>query len=295
MRVRRPTTYTADSTAEELDLEFYRTYDPYLLYSRASSLLMAMDQPGTERRRLSKLPVERQIKQHLAALAADIYFTEMQQFEASFALFVADFAHTPACAYLADYENRDLRALVKSFIGGKGLGETYISERSERSLVQRGIYRDSIPQDNESASKWNENIDNIIWLIRRVGERFIESSEYNSYKHGLRVATGASYVTFAIDGRATAIRHASEHAVSHLQAVSTGPGTKKLRHETVHFSPIESWHHIAYLAGLAATMRSVRLAALDQTVNPPLIEMFLTLDRRALDRMGKRERFTFDV
>lgn len=291
-KVRVTTTYAAASTTEELNLEFYQTYDPYFLYSRASSLLMAMDQPATERRRLAKLPVPRDIKKHLAALGADIYFTEMQQTEAFFALLFSAFQDLPHWVYLTEYKSNDLRAMIDSFVHHKRLDGTYMSEKSERELIHHGVYFGSIPQDVATASRWNENLDNILWLIRRTGERFVQSSEYNSYKHGVRVMAGPSYISFGLSGGTTAMRHASDHSVSHLQTVSTGPNVKEIRRETVHFSPVESWHHIAYLARMAATMQAVRLAALDQTANPPLIELFLTLDRDGLELMGRRVRFT---
>ena len=52
----------------------------------------------------------------------------------------------------------------------------------------------------ENAEVWEQSVDDIAWLLRHVSERFIDGHEYNAYKHGLRLASGAAGIAVAPPG-----------------------------------------------------------------------------------------------
>lgn len=70
--------------------------------------------------------------------------------------------------------------------------------KTDREFVAMAVYASYEPQEEAAKEQWDENLDTVAWLIRRMAEKYMDGKgAYNSYKHGLRVMTGESWLKIA--------------------------------------------------------------------------------------------------
>jgi hypothetical protein len=187
--------YAADPN--KFNLRFYQRYDENFLYNKALTLAVVLANAERFKAQVAEyqdIDPNRVDDKFFESLQAELHFTEMHQFEGFFALLIAVFQEQPDWIYLTDYTTREMKDAIKLFIAGRSHIKTLSNEKveTEREFISNAVYDSYMPQGEEQNDSWNANLDNIAWLIRHMAERYIAGSEYNAYKHGLRVMTGQS-------------------------------------------------------------------------------------------------------
>jgi hypothetical protein len=199
---KKPLDYAYAADPNELNLRFYRRYDENFLYNKALTLAMVLE--NEERFKVQAAEYQdvdpsRINDKFFESLRAEMHFTEMHQFEGFFALLIAVFQEQPDWIYLTDYTTWEMKDAIKLYIAadtiaGRDNIKTLTNNKvaTEREFISYAIYATYKPHGEEQDDSWDTNLDNIAWLIRHMAERYIAGSEYNAYKHGLRVMTGQS-------------------------------------------------------------------------------------------------------
>lgn len=289
---------------KDLNCTFYRAYDEKFLYSKALALAYVAYELGEQQENfLQKIEfmVESQKdidNKFFESLRAEIYFTTIHQFECLFSLLMAQYQpDLPHWFYLSEYKPGDIRKAAELFVKEK-IKELTGNVLNKRQFISHAIYSDfslqEIPEE-----KWNENLDNIAWLLDRIAERYIEASaynvgEYNAYKHGLRVmTTGHSIISVQLQRQfgeppvgERFIIGASDDAFRFLQMEKDEQQNGIIVREVIkHFSPKESFFYICKMYQMLDMVKRTRLAHLTGEALDSL-NTFFGLDRNHVLSLG---------
>src|SRR5688572_8605094 len=180
------------SDPQQLNLRFYESYDYSFLLNKAETLLLIAENYENYKEFAianggSNVGID---KKFAETLRAEVHFTEFHQFEGFFALLIAIFQKLPHWLYLTTYETREIKEKIRAFIDQDMKAVTDGQVNTVNDFLNHSIYTGFITNDTEKAGKWQTNLDNITWLLRRLAEKYNEATEYNAYKHGIRVLTG---------------------------------------------------------------------------------------------------------
>ena len=187
---------------KDLNLRFYQSYDEAFLYRKAETLMLLVD--DVEKYKSALLGEDSKNfdeKKFVETLNAEIHFTEFHQFEAFFAVLIAVFQDLPHWLYLTTYKSREIKEKINDFLERdlKRVSNGLVDNSDD--FIKAAVYA-GFTSDNEGiAQKWQENIDNIFWFITRLARKYINGTEYNAYKHGLRVLTGPTFIKFSPTGQ----------------------------------------------------------------------------------------------
>ncbi len=189
--------YAYATDPNELNLRFYRRYDENFLFNKALAIAMVLENEERFKAQAAEyqdVDPARINDKFFESLRAEIHFTEMHQFEGFFALLISVFQEQPAWIYLTDYTTGEMKDAIKLYIAGRTNIKTLTNNKveTEREFISHAVYATYKPEGEMQDDTWDANLDNIAWLIRHMAERYIAGSEYNAYKHGLRVMTGQS-------------------------------------------------------------------------------------------------------
>jgi hypothetical protein len=187
--------YAYATDPNELNLRFYKRYDENFLFNKALAIALVLENEERFKAQVAEfqdIDPSRINDKFFESLRAEIHFTEMHQFEGFFALLIAIFQDQPHWIYLTDYTTGEMKDAIKLYIGGYIKTITNIKVVTEREFIANAVYATYQPHEGMQKDTWDANLDNIAWLIRHMAERYIAGSEYNAYKHGLRVMTGQS-------------------------------------------------------------------------------------------------------
>lgn len=279
--------YIFTTEPHELDLQFYQRYDESFLYNKAVTLMYALS--GGDQ---FKLQVENILQENGAgplnskyfeSLRAELYFMTLHQFESFFALLIAPFQELPDWIYLTAYRE-DLRGAVQQFVGGRISGLTNGRFKNERGFIAASVYAGNVTADETQQARWDENLDNISWLVRRVARVYLDDlTAYNSYKHGLRVMTGTSYFALYLNDPAGKPKgpgfvRSSEDSLSFLEFEKNDKG-KVVYETTKHFSPDLCLTYLAKMYQILETVKTTRLAALRGDTSNLRLNTFFNLDK----------------
>jgi len=180
-------------------------------------------------------------EEYLQALRAHIHFSEFQQFEAFLALMVAVFQPLPHWLYLTSYRTPEIHKKAQALLNDDA--ETFSNGKCTDMLeaIDQAIYLGLRSQDPAIAEGWDTNISNLRWFLRRLAYKYLNSDEYNSYKHGLRIMAGPSYFSFRpSESSEPGITFSSEDSIRYLTTQKLEYRTREVREVYQHFSPIES-------------------------------------------------------
>ena len=156
---------------------------------------------------------------------------------------------------------------------------------STEEFLNAAIYADFLSDDEAVANQWQINLDNITWLITRLANRYINSDEYNAYKHGLRMMTGPSYFRFyPTNHPQKGVKFQSDDSVRFLELEKLDKNTYQVKETYKHFNPIESLNHLYFMSAILETIRLVRLARL-KGENKAQLNSFTQLDRESFDKL----------
>lgn len=196
---------------------------------------------------------------------------------------MAVFKPLPHWLYLSTYPTREIKENVRAFLKDDIRVLTDGKLESPHQFIQYTVYSGLVASVPEKKNKWNENLENILWVLRRIYKKYLDAGEYNAYKHGLRVMTGESRLVVYPDDQpefATIIGH-SPDSLSFLETKDIGEGGLTVHETTKHFSYIESYNHIHVMHLLMKTIKSSRLAILKKEKGSE-IQTFFELDKEKL-------------
>jgi len=228
-------------------------------------------------------------------LRAEVYFTEMHQFESFFALLLASVQELPDWIYLRTYKTEEIKTAIENYVAGNiseaTNGAVSTKEHFIINAVYAGYYSDTLSENDQ----WNESIDSIDWFIKRAGQRYLEAAEYNGYKHGLRVLIGHNRLTLWPNDAAGNpqgqgfIFADSEDSFTYPELEDRGEGGLTAIEVTKHFNPKESFEYIRIMQFILDEVMRTRRTRM----NGEIIEhiQVFGIDREKLQ--GLRKLFTF--
>ena len=282
---------------KRLNIDFYRGFEAGFHMNKAHALFTVLREKVLLQDRLFDGETdEKELSKFDENLRAEIYFTEFQSTEALFALLLAGIQPKPHWLFLLEYDLGTVRRAIEAYLArdAKALTKALVSSMNE--FLELAVYSGLRPSDAEKAARWGENLDSLDWLIRRVGRRYLDAEEYNAYKHGLRVRTGATRLTMFPDGRpdqADVIAE-SPDSLTFLRVRPDSTGQRRAFVRTKHFSHVESYNHVFGMWKLFSTIRHSRLAHFESQPGAP-IELFLEMDRETIARSSRVAQFEFSV
>ncbi len=287
------------TSGQELNIRFYRSLDENFLLNKVATLYFVAQEfttfkPFAESRGFD---FEQDEKRFLDAIRAEIHFAESHQAESLFALLLAIFQPLPHWVYLTRYETKEIRKAVEGFVQGDIGPLTRGKLDNVREFIELAVYAGIRSDDPEKVQKWEINLDNIVWILKRIGEKFLDAAaEYNSYKHGLRIHAGGSALSIYPNGRpeqATPLI-ASPDSLTFLELKDRGGGGLTVHQTTKHFSVKESYAHLVITARVIKAIKSTRLGSLTKAEHVEL-PTFFELDRGEISKLVVVGRWSFTV
>ena len=258
----------------QLDRRFYDGFDHKFLFRKAQTLMYLFDQKEQFKELVTKRDEQSENtgSEYLASqdiddkyfegLKAEVYFTEMHQFEGFFALLLALFQELPHWLYLTTYKTGEIKTAVQNFLDGQIKAITNNKVDNKKDFIIHAIYA-GFPLSDENREVTLENIG---WFLERLAERYLEAVEYNAYKHGLRVLTGPSQFSLRLND-ANGVAHgpsyvlgASDDAFSFLELEDQGEGGLTVVEVNKHFNPEENFVNLYMMHMLLAEIKKTRLA-----------------------------------
>ena len=148
---------------QTIDWHFYQSYDVDSLYNKAQTLMLVDHEKEAYKEFVGKIggdATELDTK-YCESMRAEIYFTELHQFEVLFALMIAMYQNLTHWLFLTTYTTQDLKEKIQAFLDNDIAKLT--KGRADSSLVflNQSIYSGFITQDEEKKKRWNDNLSNI--------------------------------------------------------------------------------------------------------------------------------------
>lgn len=272
-----------------LDRKFYDGYDERFLHRKITVLGAFLDNPELLEQFVISDDGADAIERFKHSLAAEIYFSEFHQFECFFAMLMAPFQELPHWIYLSTYSTASIKQKLHLFLDERfeALSNNLIRERNE--FLRHAIYA-GVTDSQPNHESWTDTFENLWWVIHRMAKKFLDATEYNSYKHGLRVISASS--SFAICPEPSfasrpeqldlskATVFGSSNSISHLFFEKRKDGTQ-VSIETKGFNPNESRANIQIMVGILANIKRIRLAILGGKTGVEITK-FPSVDKEAL-------------
>src|SRR6266516_255006 len=234
---------------------------------------------------------------YFEGLRAEIYFTEMHQFESFFALLLAYFHELPDWLYLRTYTTEEIKTAIENYVAGNISAATNGAVSTKEHFIINAVYTGYYSDVLRENSQWNESVESIDWFIKRAGERYLEAAEYKGYKHGLRVLTGHSRLTMRMNdangnpqGQGFILGD-SEDSLSFPELEDKGEGGLTAVEVTKHFNPTESFEYIQIMQFILDEVMRTRRARINKEPLEHLQTIFI--DREKLHAL--RKHFTFSL
>jgi len=283
---------------QQLNINFYRRLDESFLWNKAITL-HSVAENCDKFFEISEIKTENDNdrKKYIEALNAELHFTESHQTEGLFALMFAAFQELPHWLYLTVYQTKEIKDGILKFIEGDVKSLTQGLLNTQKELVQYSVYANFKPTDQEKAKNWDRNLDNLVWLLKRIGKKYLEASEYNAYKHGLRVFTGESAIFISPDSKPeqkTCLGH-SKDSLSYLELKDIGEGGLTVREVTKHFNPTESLNYLYTMQRILDTIKNTRLEKLTRKKGGVQLNTFFEIDQSELNKLSTKTEFRITV
>src|SRR6266700_3336363 len=299
-----PILYAILGTDHDQNLRFYERYDENFLFNKMVTLLYILDEGESVIKQIEERLVSNGgasfSERYLESIRAEIFFTALHQCETFFALLIAPFQPLPHWLYLTIYETKEIKQVVELILADKITEITGGGITTIQDFIKFAVYCEVMAADLQMTKRWDENIDNVAWLVKRIGEFFFKYDRaYNSYKHGLRVMTGPHQLRIGLqkpDGATTGPMHviqASEDSVTYLQKepVREVDGEKEIpiSEVTKAFNPFEATFYLAKMNQMLETIRATRLAFLEGGEPVESLNTFFGLDRDEVEQLARIE------
>lgn len=282
---------------KDLNLRFYERYDEEFLLRKAKVIMSVVDNFDAVAKSLidNEDETEQEKRKYIETLNAELHFSEFQQFEAFFALLIAIFQELPHWLYLTTYSTREIKQKVASFLEGdiSSLTNGLVDNKSE--FVNEAVYAQFRSDKEEVSQNWQTNIDNIIWVIERIANKYMSGTEFNAYKHGLRTMTGPTYVRIFPTGEPEkGIKFESDDSLRFLELEELEKNVFEVKETFKHFNPLESISHIYFMSALLETIKSVRLARLRGETKTRL-NSFVQLNKESLNKLVVATKWSYTL
>jgi len=284
----------SDSGADKLramDREFYESYDPDIVRAKCLVLYNTIEHFDEATTFFTPFGLELEA-QDKTRLSADLYFSEFQLFEALFALLLAVFQSEPHWIYVSRYQSNPLRGYARSFTTGDVGAITSGLVTSKLDFVRVALYNQlEMGEDKEA---WATSLENILWLLDRLMQKYADAVEYNAFKHGVRVFAHAS--EFGITSRDESVQSwkwASDTSVRFLELTGIRDGEYVVRESVRQFDLEESMAHIEIMYQMLVTIKETRLARL-MGKDKATILLLPELDKTHLSKLRTRD-FKFSL
>lgn len=279
---------------EKLDLFFYEGFDENFIFNKIQTFVLVLDNIPTFQKFIDDVegPNVNLDGKYIEALRAEIFFSQHHQFEVLFSLMLATYQDLPHWVYLTSYKTRDIKKAVRFYITGDMSKLTGGQVKNERDFVSRSIYSDFKPTDSKQREQWNDNLDNVNWLLKRIAPSYANSTEYNAYKHGLRIITGPSSLKMQVVGQPE-IATPPVDSVTYLELeeqLKQPDGKRKtfrVFETRKHFDPIASYNHLFAMRQMLKTIKSTRLDLMKGGKGTNL-DTFFNIDKDDLGKMNTR-------
>lgn len=267
---------------QTIDWHFYQSYDVDFLYNKAQTLMLVDHEKEAYQEFVGKIggDASELDTKYYESMRAEIYFTELHQFEALFALMIAMYQSLPHWLYLTTYTTKNLKEKIQAFLDNDITKLTKGRTDNNLDFLNQSIYSGFVTQDEEKKNRWNDNLSNINWILQRIAEKYMKGGEYNAYKHGLRVMTGHAQFIMHPDNepeKATCLADADD-SITFLELQEKGEGGLTVYQTTKTFNPVESINNLFIMRLMLTTIKNTRLAKIQKK---PGIELhtFFELDR----------------
>ncbi len=299
-----PIPYVILGNGRDQNLRFYTGYDEHFLFNKVASFLYILDEGEPAVRQIEERLIAhggaKLSERYLESIRAEVFFTALHQCETFFALLVAPFQPLPHWLYLTTYETKEIKQAVELIMVGKINELTCGIIATMQDFIKVAVYSEVTPADPQLASRWDENIHNVAWLIAHIGKFFFKYDRaYNSYKHGLRVMTGPHQLSIgrqSPNGTTAGPMHiiqSSEDSVTYLQKepVREVDGEKEIpiSEVTKAFNPFEATFYLAKMNQMLETIRATRLAFLEGGEPVESLNTFFGLDRDEVEQLARIE------
>jgi hypothetical protein len=161
---------------DRLNLRFYDGFDHKFLYRKAQTLMYLFDQRDQFRELVKQVDEQSENvegeyltsqdidEKYFEGLKAEVYFTEMHQFESFFALLLALFQELPHWLYLTTYKTGEIKEAVRHFLEGNIAAITDSKVDTEQDFIHHAIYAGfALSEENKETT-----LENIGWCIKRL-------------------------------------------------------------------------------------------------------------------------------
>jgi hypothetical protein len=280
-----------------LQFRFYQGFDPDLLFNRARAIEFALSSTQAFADHWKSHPAwsaELEDKD-LRALASDLHFLEVHQSEVMFAMLCAPFQSLPHWLYLTTYRNAELTTKIEDFKAGRWEKLTNGKIATGPKFVSQAVYTGVHSELSSRPEAWQENCDNVIWLLQRMASRHLDNrADNNAYKHGLRVLPEHQVsLTVAPDNKPSD-KGAVFSYNQGLAFLSVDRDRDQVSLLTKEINPNLSLNYLFIMRQIVANCRNTRLAAL-QKKDGCQIHTFLGIDREGITRATPASRFAITV
>ena len=247
-------------SAQEADHAFYRDYDPEFLLKKAVCLASIYKQPAGFAD-LMNWPHDEFVQTFLGSIATELHCTAFHQCEALLALILAEYQNRPDWVYLSTYGTREIKDTARMIVGNEISEITRGANSSVEELVATAIYANCKPSGDDAA--WGQSIKDIGWFLEQFCDSYLKGAEYNAYKHGLRVVSGAAQLATNLHEPGAELKTvlAMKHSLSFLEIGDTPEGYTA-EEITKELSPDHSLDQIQIAAGILRTIRDSRIIRL---------------------------------
>jgi hypothetical protein len=279
---------------EEAQLRFYGAYDPEFLYRKVDilhAIYKNRDEFGRFMTAIGGTNDGQDENHYFTALAIEIYCSTFQQFESLFALLMAVFQTLPHWLFLTRYTTDEMLRKIEAFARGEIADLTGGSCCSGREFIAKAVYPGTEIHDNTAFAK---TLDDLSWFLTEMAKSYLAGrSEYNAYKHGLRVLAGDG-VQLRVDvGRGSGDYRpvfTMGHSISFLE-IEKRTNEYAAEEITKEINEEGSFQAMHIMCAVAKATRKIRLAVLrrEKCVEIPTFE----IDRVGLLKLKPVTRFAF--
>src|SRR6266567_3176733 len=146
---------------------FYDGFDHKFLYRKAQTLMFLVN----ERERFTELVKQAEETsedgtincllsqdiddKYFEGLRAEVYFTEMHQFESFFALLLAYFYELPDWLYLRSYTNEEIKTAIQNYVDGNISAATNGAASTREHFIIQAVYAGYYSDELKENTEWN--------------------------------------------------------------------------------------------------------------------------------------------
>jgi hypothetical protein len=282
----------------ELNLAFYQKFDPGFIDTKAGTLWF-IDQHRESFCEFVKNCnglTEVLNDDYYHTLQAEIHFAFFHQCETLFALIFAAFQKLPHWLYLTTYETREIKRRVRQYIdrdfseiGGRAITDA-------RSFLNWGVYSGATVTQPPPGKTWDGALDNLDHFLCHVAERYLAGTEYNAYKHGIRMLRGKQeFKVYPRDNPDTpSLALESDNALTYLELRKDDERGQTVHQTVKFFKAKEDYAHIQMLAKLAESIKNTRIEKYGGSAKREIIAFF-DLDREQLIELSEVTTWTLSL